>query len=140
MADCWIGNARAMNDGPIKPQKFVLTIDDESEMLEIIKQCLESEGFQVLIADSPKKALEIYEERWREIGLVLLDYLMPGMTGDLVFECLQRINADVRVLLLTAYEDRVARTMFETGLRGFIQKPFYVEDLVQRVREELDQG
>lgn len=129
-----------MNDGPIKPRKFVLTIDDEADMLEIIKQCLESEGFHVLTADSPKKGLELYEKRWREIGLVLLDYLMPEMTGDLVFECLQRINADVRVILLTAYEDRVARTMFETGLRGYIQKPFYVEDLVQRVREELDQG
>ena len=140
MADYWIGNARAMNDVPIKPQKFILTIDDESEMLEIIKQCLEGEGFQVLTADSPKKGLEIYEKRWQEIGLVLLDFLMPGMTGDLVFECLQRIHADVRVILLTAYEDRVARTMFETGLRGFIQKPFYVDDLVQRVREELDQG
>ena len=140
MADRWIGNARAMNDGPIKLRKLVLTIDDEADMLEIIKQCLESEGFQVLTANGPKKGLEIYEKRWQEIGLVLLDYLMPDMTGDLVFECLQRINADVRVILLTAYEDRVARTMFETGLRGYIQKPFYVEDLVQRVREELDQG
>jgi DNA-binding response OmpR family regulator len=129
-----------MNDGPVNPQPFVLTIDDESEMLEIIKQSLESEGFQVLTADRPKKGLDIYETRWREIGLVLLDYLMPDMTGDLVFACLQRINPDVRVILLTAYEDRVARTMFETGLRGYIQKPFYVEDLVQRVREELGQG
>jgi two-component system, cell cycle sensor histidine kinase and response regulator CckA len=128
-----------MNAGPVTPQKSVLAIDDESEMLEIIKECLEGEGFQVLTADGPKKALEIYEKRWREIGLVLLDYLMPDMTGDLVFECLQRINADVRVVLLTAYEDRVARTMFETGLRGYIQKPFYIEDLVQRVREELSQ-
>lgn len=129
-----------MNDGPVKPQKFVLTIDDDSEMLEIIKQCLESEGFQVLAADGSKKGLEIYEKRWPEIELVLLDFLMPDMTGDLVFACLQRINPDVRVILLTAYEDRVARTMFETGLRGYIQKPFYVEDLVQRVREELGQG
>ena len=128
-----------MNAGPVTPQKFVLAIDDEPEMLEIIKDCLEGEGFRVLTADGPKKALEIYEKRWPEIGLVLLDYLMPDMTGDLVFECLQRIHADVRVILLTAYEDRVARTMFETGLRGYIQKPFYIEDLVQRVREELDQ-
>lgn len=128
-----------MNAGPVTPQKFVLAVDDEPEMLEIIKDCLESEGFRVLTADGPKKALEIYEKRWTEIGLVLLDYLMPDMTGDLVFECLQRIHPAVRVILLTAYEDRVARTMFETGLRGYIQKPFYIEDLVQRVREELDQ-
>ena len=129
-----------MNDGPVNARKFVLTIDDDPDMLEIIRQCLESEGFQVLTADGPKQALEIYEKRWQEIALVLLDYLMPDMTGDLVFDCFQRINPDVRVILLTAYEDRVARTMFETGLCGYIQKPFYIEDLVQRVREELSQG
>jgi CheY-like chemotaxis protein len=129
-----------MNDGPINPRKFVLTIDDDPDMLEIIKQCLESEGVQVLTADGPKKGLEIYEKRRREIGLVLLDYLMPDMTGDLVFACLQQINPDVRVILLTAYEDSVPRSLFETGLRGYLQKPFHIEDLVQRIREELDQG
>jgi two-component system, OmpR family, response regulator len=70
---------------------------------------------------------------------VLLDFLMPDMTGDLVFECLQTVNPDVRVILLTGCEDNVAKRMFEAGLRGYIQKPFYIEDLVQRVREELSQ-
>jgi len=62
---------------------------------------------------------------------------MPEMTGDLVFEFLQRINPDVRVILLTGCDDQVARTMFEAGVRGYIQKPFYIDDLVQRVRDEL---
>ena len=129
-----------MNNDADSPQKFVLTIDDEPEILEILKQCLESEGFQVLTALGSKSGIEVYEKRWREIGLVLLDYLMPDMTGDLVFECLQRINPDVRVLLLTGCDDQVARKMFETGLRGYIQKPFYIDDLSNRVREELAQG
>ena len=129
-----------MNNDAVSPQKFVLTIDDEPEILEILKQCLESEGFQVLTAAGSKSGIEVYEKRWQEIGLVLLDYLMPDMTGDLVFECLQRINPDVRVLLLTGCDDQVARKMFETGLRGYIQKPFYIDDLSNRVREELAQG
>ena len=129
-----------MNDGTVSPQKFILTIDDEPEILEILKQCLESEGFQVLAAAGSKNGIEVYEKRWQEIGLVLLDYLMPNMTGDLVFECLQQINPDVRVLLLTGCDEQVARKMFETGLRGYIQKPFYVDDLAQRVREELALG
>jgi DNA-binding response OmpR family regulator len=129
-----------MNDGAISPQKFILTIDDEPEILEILKSSLEGAGLQVLAADGSKKGIEVYEKRWREIGLVLLDYLMPDMTGDLVFECLQQINPDVRVLLLTGCDDQVARKIFEIGLRGYIQKPFYIDDLVQRVREELAQG
>ena len=121
----------------INPPKLILAIDDEPEILEIVKQCLEMEGFQVLTASGPKEGLKLYEERGPEIGVVLLDYLMPDMTGDLVFECLRQKNPDARVILLTGCEDSVARRMFETGLSGLIQKPFYIDDLVNRVRAEL---
>ena len=126
-----------MDAHPINPPKLILAIDDEPEILEIVKQCLEMEGFQVLTASGPKEGLKLYEERGPEIGVVLLDYLMPDMTGDLVFECLRQKNPDARVILLTGCEDSVARKMFETGLSGLIQKPFYIDDLVNRVREEL---
>jgi len=117
--------------------KLILVIDDEPEILDVVRQCLELEGFRVLTALGAKEGLKTYENRGSEIGLVLLDYIMPEMTGDLVFECLRQKNQDVRVILLTACEDTVARTMFEAGLRGYIQKPFYIDDLVNRVREEL---
>ena len=128
-----------MDAHPINPPKLILAIDDEPEILEIIKQCLEMEGFQVLTALGAKEGLKLYEERGPEIGVVLLDFLMPDMTGDLVFECLRQKNPDARVILLTGCEDSVARKMFETGLRGLIQKPFYIDDIVNRVREELNQ-
>ena len=128
-----------MEAQPISPPKLVLAIDDEPEILNIIKECLEMEGFQVLTALGAKEGIRAYEKRGTEIGVVLLDYLMPDMTGDLVFECLRQKNPDVRVILLTGCEDSVARKMFEAGLRGFIQKPFYIDDLVNRIREELNQ-
>lgn len=130
----------AMNAQPTSPPKMILAIDDEPEILNIIKECLEMEGFQVLTAPGAKEGIKLYEERGSEIGVVLLDYLMPDMTGDLVFECLRQKNPDVRVILLTGCEDSVARKMFETGLRGLIQKPFYIDDLVNRIREELNQN
>ena len=127
-----------MEPHPLKPAKLILAIDDEPEILNIIKECLEMEGFQVLTALGAKQGVKLYEERGPEVGVVLLDYIMPDMTGDLVFECLRQKNPDARVILLTGCEDSVARKMFEAGLRGFIQKPFYLDDLVNRVREELD--
>jgi len=129
----------SMSANPVNPRKQVLAIDDEPEVLDVIKRCLEIDGVQVLTASDPKQGLDLYEKHREQIGLVLLDYLMPDMTGDLVFECLQRINPDVHVILLTGCDDNVAKRMFEEGLRGYIQKPFYVEDLVARVREELNQ-
>jgi len=139
MADGRIGNAGAMEPHPLSPPKLILAIDDEQEILNIIKECLETEGFQVLIALGAKQGIKLYEERGPEIGVVLLDYIMPDMTGDLVFDCVRQKNPDARVILLTGCEDSVARKMFEAGLRGFIQKPFYLDDLVNRVREELNQ-
>src|SRR5438132_574850 len=116
----------------------VLAIDDEKDLLDIIKTALEGEGYEVLTANNPNDGLKLYEQHWRKIGVVLLDYLMPEMTGDLVFECLVRQNPYVKVLLLTACDDHVARRMFEQGLRGYIQKPFYLNDLIARVGEEID--
>ena len=128
-----------MNDDSANSVLYVLVIDDEPEILEIVRQCLESEKVPVLTALGAKNGLEMYEKHWREIGVVLLDYLMPEMTGDLVLECLQQMNAEVRVLLLTGCDDQVTRVMFEKGVKGVIQKPFYIDDLVQRVHEELSQ-
>jgi two-component system, cell cycle sensor histidine kinase and response regulator CckA len=116
----------------------ILTIDDEPELVEIIKTTLEQDGFSVLTATTPQEGLELYEQNWRDIKLVLIDYLMPDMNGAEVFECMQRVNPDVRALLVTACDDNVAKGMFARGLRGFLAKPFYLDDLVRRVRDEVE--
>ncbi|HUK81652.1 MAG TPA: response regulator [Verrucomicrobiae bacterium] len=122
-----------------KPRKLsVLVIDDEVDILDVVRKCLEDAGLSVRTAAGPRDGLKLYEDHWQDIGLVLLDYVMPEMTGDLVYECMRRVNPDVKVILLTACDDNVAKRMFEAGLRGYIQKPFYVDDLVSRVREEID--
>src|SRR5881628_3468517 len=89
-------------DGP-----GVLVIDDERDLLDIIQTALADEGCRVFAYADPEEALKFYEQNWRDVQLVLLDYLMPKLAGDLVFECLQRQNPDVKVLLLTACDDHV---------------------------------
>ena len=104
----------------------------------MLKLALECEGFMVHTASSPSEAIKLYEERWREIGMVLLDFLLPEMSGDSVFESLQRLNPDVRVVLLTGCEASVAEKMFTKGLRGYLQKPFSLQDLAQKIREAIN--
>ena len=116
----------------------ILAIDDEPDLLYIIKTSLTDAGYDVLTANNPREGIDLYEKNWRNIRVVLLDFIMPEMTGDLVFECLLRANPDVRVLLLTACDDHVARRLFDMGLRGYIQKPFYLADLIGRVADEVD--
>lgn len=116
----------------------VLAIDDEPEILEVVRTALEAAGYRVLTATHPREGLELFERQWRDIDLVLLDYVLPDMPGDLVFESMLRVNPYTRVILLTGCDDQVARKMFAAGLRGYLQKPFFIEDLVGRVAEEID--
>jgi len=121
-----------------QPAKQILAIDDEKDILDVIRLALEGEGLVVHTTTSAKDGLAYFEKNWRDIGLVLLDYVMPELTGDVVLEHMQRCDPHVRVLLLTACDDQVAKQMFAKGLRGYMQKPFYLDDLIQRVREELE--
>ncbi len=119
-------------------ERRVLIIDDEKDLLDILQAALEAEGFKIHVASSGKEGLGIFDRSWRDIDLVLLDYIMPEMTGDLVFDCMRQINPDVRVMLLSGSADQVANKMFAAGLRGYIRKPFYLDDVIQRVREEIE--
>jgi len=63
--------------------------------------------------------------------------LLPEMSGDMVFAEFQRINPDVRVVLLTGCQSSVADPLFKKGLRGYLPKPFSLPDLAQKVRDAV---
>ncbi len=115
----------------------VLAIDDDENILDIIKTCLEGEGFVVQTHNNPVRGVEWYTQRWQEVDVVLLDYIMPEMNGAAVFERLRRANPRARVILLTACDDHVAEKLFQEGLHGYIQKPFYLKQLLQQVQEAI---
>jgi CheY-like chemotaxis protein len=119
-------------------QPGILAIDDERGFLGMVKEMLECQGFMVHTVSNPKQAIKLYEERWREISMVLLDYFLPEMSGEMVFENLQRLNSDVRVVLLTGGEASVAEKMFQKGLRGYLKKPFGIRELGQKIRDAID--
>jgi two-component system, cell cycle sensor histidine kinase and response regulator CckA len=116
----------------------ILAIDDELELLDVVRKSLEVAGFKVHTASTAQDGIELYEKNWKNIKVVLLDYVMPEMTGDLIFECLKRQNPDVRTILLTGCDDHVAKPMFQEGLFGYMHKPFFVEDLVHQVQQAID--
>ncbi|MGA2137351.1 MAG: response regulator [Verrucomicrobiia bacterium] len=116
----------------------ILAIDDELELLDVVRKSLDLAGFKVHTASTAQDGIELYEKNWKNIKVVLLDYVMPEMTEDLIFECLKRQNPDVRAILLTGCEDHVANPMFQEGLFGYMHKPFFVEDLIHQVQQAID--
>jgi len=116
----------------------ILVIDDESAILNIVKTALEREGYTVHTASSADEGIKLYEEHWRNIELVLLDFWMPGMTGDHVLEYLQGLDPGVRVVLLTGNKYSFERQLHQSSVRGCLEKPFELAELSQRVHQAID--
>jgi CheY-like chemotaxis protein len=117
----------------------ILLVDDEEGVLEVSKELLTILGYRLYVAGSGQAAIAIYMEKQHEIDLVILDMIMPGISGGETFDRLRAINRKVRVLLSSGYsEDGHAREILDRGCNGFIQKPFAFQSLSQKVREILD--
>ncbi len=116
----------------------ILVVDDEAAIRDVSRRMLESCGIEVLTAQSGPQALELFRSQPGEITAVLLDATMPKMDGLETFEELQRIHPDVRVILSSGYSEQEATERFTgKGLAGFIQKPYRLEDLDQKLRDIL---
>ncbi len=116
----------------------LLLVDDEPEVLEVTACMLERIGYEVLRAKSGRQAIEIFREQGARIRLVLLDMIMPEMSGAEVFGELKRIDPGVRVLLATGHRlQGEAREILNRGGAGFIQKPFDLEELSRRLAAML---
>ncbi|NOY52500.1 MAG: response regulator [Deltaproteobacteria bacterium] len=117
----------------------ILLVDDEPTLLKLGERLLTTLGYTVRTADNGKDACRIYREGSSEIQLVILDYLMPGMSGEETFSVLKEINPSVRVLLTSGLDgEGEVRKLIDTGVQGFIPKPFMLQDFSQAVRKALD--
>lgn len=114
---------------PIPP---VLVVDDEVEIREVLQTILEDEGYRVVLAANGREALELIGQE--RPALVLLDLMMPVMNG---WEFLDRLKQkpelqSLPVMILSASRQGQA-TARQSGVRGFVSKPFELNDLLQKV-------
>ncbi len=112
----------------------VLVIDDDVNVLSVTAALLSRRGFTVTTVESGAEAVSIFRADPARFALVLLDLTMPGMDGQSTFRALRDLRKDVRVLLMSGYnEQEVTRLFVGRGLAGFLQKPFRAEELYERV-------
>ncbi len=116
----------------------ILLADDDEILIEVIREILETAGYQVLTAFSGREAIEIYEAWKGDIDLVMLDMIMPGMGGAETFRELKKMDPHVSVIIVSGYSlpDDV-RELLAQGCRGFLQKPFLIPELFQKVRQAI---
>jgi CheY-like chemotaxis protein len=122
-------------------REYLLLIEDEPDVADLASKMLAEEGYRVVIAHDGFEALKIYECMGKQIGLVILDYFLPVIDGDAVFEELRSINPKVNVVLSSGFAEQTKiASMLAQGLRGFIPKPYSREKLLEQVRSTLDAG
>jgi PAS domain S-box-containing protein len=124
----------------VQGSETVLFIDDEEMILEIAQDMLEQLGYRALLANGGEEGIAVYRKQRGTIDLVILDMVMPGMGGGETFDALQKVNPEVKVLLASGYSlNGEASRILYRGCKGFIQKPFDMQQLSDKVREVLDQ-
>jgi len=119
-------------------KETVLFVDDDDMVIEGCGEMLTKMGYNVLIARNGKDALEIYKENQDKIDIVIIDMIMPIMNGGETYDRLKKMYPDIKVLLSSGHSvNGQATEILERGCNGFIQKPFTIEVLSEKIREIL---
>ena len=126
---------------PAAGGKTILLVDDETDFRNCAARWLARLGYRVIEASSGEAAVEIFETRKDEVGLVLLDMVMKGAGGAETFRELRSRNPGLRVLICSGYAlDATCRDLISNGALGFVQKPFEHAALAARIHEILGPG
>ncbi len=120
-------------------RELILLVEDEPEIGELAAEMLTDEGYRVILARDGFEALRIYQQIGKLIGLVILDFFLPVMDGDAVFDEIRALNSNAAVVLSSGFaEQSKLGNMLAQGLRGFIPKPYMRDKLLEQVRSTLE--
>ncbi|MFO7687422.1 MAG: response regulator [Desulfobacterales bacterium] len=119
-------------------RETVLLVDDEDKIREVCREGLKLLGYSVVVAESGERAVEIYKKMASDIDIVVLDMIMPGLSGKETYLHLKQINPDVRVLIASGYSfDNDSAGTFDSNTCPMIQKPFKIEKLSMKIQEMM---
>ena len=119
-------------------QPVILFADDDAICLDVGVKMLQKLGYIILEARDGQEAIEVFLKNQSEVDLVVLDMRMPYNGGN-AFLQLKKINTNVKVLIASGYaKDQQIREMMEQGCYGFIQKPFSLNVLSQKIMNILN--
>jgi len=118
----------------------ILLVDDEEYIRDLGVELLTDAGYHVLTATDGEEGLELYRKEQKNIDLIILDLVIPGMGGKKCYEEILRISPKAKILIVSGYSaNGPGKAALEAGARGFVGKPFDVSHLLETIREILDE-
>lgn len=128
-------------DAILRGTGTIFVVDDEAVMRDIARGMLEECGYNVITAENGIEAVKIFNTRHTTISLVLLDMVMPKMSGKEAFEEMKKIDPAVNVVLASGFrQDERTEEILKMGVKRFIQKPYTITALSTAVFEVLNSG
>ncbi|PNX48473.1 MAG: hypothetical protein BV459_02285 [Thermoplasmata archaeon M11B2D] len=117
--------------------KKIMVVDNEPDIVDLTRTVLELGGYIVVPSYSGEEALRRLEKE--KVDLVLLDIMMPGMSGWDVFNRIKKKNKDIKVAFMSVLDisEKRKQVLLDEGLADYIMKPFDKETLLQRVDKIL---
>lgn len=113
-------------------QSTVLIVEDEERMVQLLKNGLLRESYRVLVAMDGAEAIDLYQRCGHEIDLVLMDLGLPKVNGSEVIRVMKKQNPGVNIIVTTGYiEPELKSELFKAGVKDYIQKPYFVTQVLQ---------
>jgi DNA-binding NtrC family response regulator len=125
------------------PQANILVVDDDPDIVYVLKQGLLKNRFLVSAFTSPKEALQNFQSNSEEYCLMLSDIRMPDMSGIRLARKVKEINPKVKVVLMTSFEikdNEFSKVFPSTQVDGFVQKPFQMKDLTDKIMDIIGES
>ena len=123
------------NDGKESPT--VLVVDDETEILSILKELLQKRGYQVDVANRGDKALALAKQK--QYSVILADLKMPSFDGFKLVEALQEYKPKANIIVMTGYGQQVFPKLERLGIRNYIVKPIDFDSLLVTINGLISQ-
>jgi two-component system, cell cycle sensor histidine kinase and response regulator CckA len=124
---------------PFRGTETILVAEDDPMVRDIACRILEKAGYTVIAVPDGDQALTVFRERRHEISLILLDAIMPKLSGHDAYRCIKNECPDARVIFCSGYDPETAQSQFaiDEQLR-LIEKPYDPETLLRTIREVLE--
>ncbi len=123
---------------PPSASETLLVVEDERAFRDLLRDGLQSRGYQVLVASNGVEALQVAERHNGPIRLLITDVIMPQMSGPELAKCLTKVRRNMGVLYMSGYaDDKLGNISESDGGLMLIQKPFYIDELVRNIQEML---
>jgi DNA-binding response OmpR family regulator len=136
-------HTKITTDDGDKPLSRLLIVDDEYDIVQVLKLGLQQNGFLVDGFTNPEEALQSFKSNAESYSLLLSDVRMPGLSGMQLARKVKETNPDVKVVLMTAFEikdNEFSKVFPSTQVDGFIQKPVRIRELTDKILSIIGQS